>query len=89
MGWMLVAALGLVAMASGLLTCWRRYRRGRITRRYLSAIVVGCVCFVAYAVVGAFRPEFASGPVAMALLLPAFIAIVVIVREHRRAMDPR
>lgn len=89
MGWALIAVAGGVFLASGCLACVRRYRRGRMTGRSLSAILVGSSSFVAYALVSALRPDFASGPVAIALLLPALIAIVVIVREHPRAIDPR
>jgi len=88
MTWVLVAAIGGALSVSGLVALLRRCRRGEITRTYLSAMVVGYISFVSFALISTLRPELASGPVTIATLLPASVAIVVLIREHRRAADP-
>lgn len=82
--WILVAVVGGILAVVGFATLVRRYRRGVIRGRYLSAVVVGCLSLASFAFFDAFRPGGVSGPLTIALLLPAFIAIGVIVREHRR-----
>lgn len=88
MTWILVAAAGGVLSLSGLAVLLRRSRRGEITRTYLWAMVVGYTSFVSFALISAFRPDLASGPVTIAILVPASVAIVVLIREHRRNADP-
>jgi uncharacterized membrane protein len=85
--WILVATVGGILSLMGLITLFRQYRRDRITLRSLLAYVVGYVAFVSYALASALRPDIASGPASVAMLLPAFVAIVVAAHEHRRARD--
>lgn len=82
--WIFVAGIGGALSILGLLFFLRRYRRGEITRRYLLAIVVGYVSFLTFALVNAFHPDLTSGPVVIAILLPAFIAILIVIREHQK-----
>jgi drug/metabolite transporter (DMT)-like permease len=83
--WMLVALVGGALSVAGLITLGRRYLRGEITRRSLLAFVVGYLGLVSYALLSALRPEITTGAVTLVMLLPVFIAIVVIIREHQRA----
>lgn len=82
--WILVAIVGLTLSVAGFMALVRRFRRGTIRGRYLVACVVGYVALVSYAVLDAFRPAALTGPVTIAVLLPAFVAIGVLVHEHRR-----
>ena len=82
--WILVAVVGGILSVVDVAALVRRYRRGVIRGRYLLACVVGCFSLASFAFLDAFRTAGVSGPVTIALLLPAFIAIGVIVREHRR-----
>jgi hypothetical protein len=84
-GWIFVAAIGGVLAVFWLLALFRRYRRGEITGRYLAAAVVGVVSVASFALLSALRPEFGSGPAVAIILLPAFIAILVVILEHRKA----
>ena len=81
--WILVAAIGGVLSILGLLVLTRRYLRGEMSQWQLFAIIVGYVSFVSFVLVSSLRPEFASGPVSIAILLPAFVAIVFLIREHQ------
>jgi uncharacterized membrane protein len=81
--WLVVAATGVVLSLWGLKILFRRYRRGQINRRYLLAVVVGVLSLVVYAILSTVRPDITTGPVFVVMLLPAFIAIVVVIRERR------
>jgi len=83
--WISVAAIGGALAVLALVALLRRYRRGEITGRYLAAIVVGLVSFASFALLSALRPEFESGPATVIVLLPAFVAILVVIREHRKS----
>jgi len=83
--WALVAAVGAVVSLVGWAGFLRRYRRAEITGRYLLALTVGYASFVSYALLSALRPDTASGIVGVLLLLPAFVALVVVIRERRPA----
>jgi drug/metabolite transporter (DMT)-like permease len=83
--WILVAAIGGVLSILGLLVLTRRYLRGEMSQWQLFAIIVGYVSFVSFVLVSSLRPEFASGPVSIAILLPAFVAIVFLIREHQKS----
>jgi len=85
--WIGVAVIGGVLSIWGLWVFWGRYRRGEITGRYLLAVFVGFVSYASFALLSAVRPELSSGPVALAVLLPAFLAILVLIREHRKAEE--
>jgi uncharacterized membrane protein HdeD (DUF308 family) len=82
--WIVVAVVGVILSVFGFIALLRRFRRGEIRGRYLLAFVVGYVALISFAVLEAFRPTALTGPVTIAVLLPAFIAIGVIVRELRR-----
>lgn len=82
--WILIASIGGLISLSCLVILLRRYRRGDITQRYTIAMVVGYISFVSFAIISALRPEVASGW-ATITLLPAFISIVVLIRERKRA----
>ena len=81
--WLVVAAIGAVLSLWGLTVVFRKYREGEITRRYFLAIVVGYISFVSFVLVSAFRPDISTGLVTVVMLLPAFIAIVVVIRERQ------
>jgi len=85
--WILVATIGGTLSLMGLLTLFRQYRQDRVTLRSLLACVLGYVAFVSYVLVSALRPDLTTGPVTVVMLLPAFVAIVVLVHEHRKARD--
>jgi drug/metabolite transporter (DMT)-like permease len=82
--WVSIAAIGGLLSIAGLAVYVRRFRRGEITLRYLLAVVVGYASFVSFALVGALRPESADAPWAVGILLPGFVAVVVLVRERGR-----
>jgi len=86
--WVLVAVVGAILSVAAFMALVRRYRRGTVRGRYLLAFMVGYVALVSFALLDALRPTGVSGPVTIALLLAASVAIVVIVREHRRAAAP-
>jgi len=46
------------------------------------------VSFASYGVVSAVRPDLGTGPVSLVLLLPAFVAIVLVMREREKATGP-
>lgn len=83
--WIIIAVIGFILSVLGLSAFVRRYRRGEITRRHLLAAIIGYVSLVTFAVVSAVRPDITNGPLAVIVLLPAFVAIVVLIRERRRA----
>ena len=83
--WILVAAVGGIFSVAGFAALVGRYRQGVIRGQYLLAFVVGYFALVSFALLEAFQPAGVSGPVTIALLLPASVAIGVIIREHRRA----
>jgi len=83
--WILVAAIGGVLSILGLLVFIRRYLRGEMSQLQLFAIIVGYVSFASFVLVSSLRPEFASGPVSIAILLPAFLAIVFLIRKHQKS----
>lgn len=83
--WILVAAVGGALALAGWGVQLRRYRQGKVSARGLLSLTVGLLSFGAYGVVSSIAPAFASGPVALILLLPAFAAIVVWIRDHQRA----
>ncbi|UCE05455.1 MAG: hypothetical protein JSW07_17860 [bacterium] len=85
--WIFIAVIGGLLSVLGLLFLLRCYRQDEITLRYLLAVVVGFISFLAFALVNAFRPELASGPVTIAILLPAFVAILLLIRECRKAKE--
>jgi len=87
--WMLAAVLGGVAALAGLVVVYFRFQRGEITGRYFGAVVLGLASFATYALISAFRPDLATGATSLIVLLPAFLAIVVLVREHERARKRR
>lgn len=81
--WIVVALIGVILSLWGLWFYFRQYQRGNISGRYLAALVVGYLSFVSYAIVSTTRSFLTDGIPTAALLLPGFIAIVVIVRERR------
>jgi len=83
--WILVAAIGGVLSILGLVVFIRRYLRGEISLLYLFAILAGYVSFVSFVIVSSLRPEFASKPVSIAILLPAFVAIVLLIRNNQKS----
>lgn len=83
--WIVVAVLGGILALVGLQRLHRQYRQGKITLLAWVAYVVGFISFVSYAVLNATRPDVTTGPVTLVMLLPAFAAIVVLVREYRKA----
>jgi len=85
--WMVISAMGGVLSLSGLAVLLRRCHRGEITRRYVLAVVVGYISFVSYAVLSALQSQALSGVLTVLVLLPAFIAIIVVVHERQRAGD--
>jgi len=86
--WILVTLIGGCLAAAGLALLVRRYREGEVTGRYLAAVAVGLVSLASYALLSTFRPALCTGRVTLALLLPAFVAIVVVAREHEKATSP-
>jgi uncharacterized membrane protein len=81
--WFVVAVIGVMLSLWGLFTLLHKFRRGEITRRYFIAIVVGYISFVSFALVNALRPDITTGLVTILMLLPAFIAILVVVHERK------
>lgn len=84
LGWVLIAVIGGLLSIWGLAVYLRRFRRGEITLRYLLAVIVGYASFVSFVLVGALRPESAGSPWTVGILLPSFVAIVVLIRERGR-----
>lgn len=83
--WALVAVIGGLAALTGLALLFVRYRRGEITGRYFGAVVAGLSSLATYALISAFRPELATGATSLIVLFPAFVAIVVLLRERGTA----
>ena len=84
--WILVVAVGGILSIWGLIIFWRRYRRGEITKRYIYALIVGYASFVLFALVSAICPDFKMEYV---ILLPAFVAILVLLREHQKSNESK
>jgi len=82
--WILVACTGGLLSISAFWNLVRKYHCGEIRGRYLLAIGVGYIALVSYALLSAIAPAIVNGVVTLGILLPAFVAIVVIVREHER-----
>jgi len=82
--WSIVALLGAGLTLWGLVETFRRYREGAVSLRFVLAVVVGLASFGSFAVASAIRPDL-DGLATVAILLPAFVAIVVVARE--RGMD--
>lgn len=85
--WIVITAIGGVLSLSGLAVLLRQYHRGEITWRYVLAVVVGYISFVTYAVLSAVQSQALSGVLTVLVLLPAFLAIIVVVYERQRAGD--
>jgi hypothetical protein len=83
--WIVAAVIGGVAALTGLAAVFLRYRRGEVKGRHFAALVTGLASFATYALISAFRPDLATGATSLMVLLPAFVAIVVLIREHDRA----
>lgn len=83
--WLAVATLGAVLCGVALIRLGIALRRGRVTVAYFVAALVVALSFVAFALADQLPPAGASGPLALALLAPGCVALVVLVREHRRA----
>ena len=81
--WLVAAAFGAVLSLWGLTVLFRKYRDGDITPRFFLAIVVGYISFFAFVLVSAFRPDITTGLVTVVILLLAFIAIIVVIRERQ------
>ena len=84
--WIWVAAFGAALSILGLLVYIGRFRRGEITYLHLFAIVAGYLSFMSFVIVSCFRPGIAGGPAGIVLLLPAFVSIVLLVREHGKSV---
>ncbi len=82
--WIFIFVIGGILSVLGLLHLLRRYRQDEITLLYLLAIVVGFTSFMAFALVSAFRPDVANGPMTITILLPAFISILLLIRERQK-----
>lgn len=82
--WIAIATLGGAFAVAGMAGEIRRYRRGEITSRRLAALTVGLVSFMGYALATNIRPDDLSGPVAGAILLPALLAMVALIRDYRQ-----
>lgn len=76
----LLAPIGVAAML-------RKYRRGDLRGRYLLSVIVALVGFAAWALLIDLRPGAVGGAPGLALLAPALVAVVVIVREHQTLHD--
>jgi len=84
--WLIVGACGGALSTAGLLVLHGLYRSGEIPLRILIASLVGFLSLATYAVLGAFRPETTTGPVTIALLLPAVVSILVLIRGRRKGL---
>jgi len=82
--WILIAVIGGILSIWAFIILLRQYQQGKHTKRYIYAMVVGYVSFVLFALVMVIQPEFNSGIVSVAILMPAFVAIVVLVDEYRK-----
>jgi len=82
--WILVAAVGGVFALVGLVGLFRRYLRGELSGRYVSAAATGLASLLACALASALRPDAVTGAVMIVLLLPGFVAVVALMREHER-----
>ena len=87
--WIAVAVAGLALALAGIRVVFRRYRRGALRGSYLLAMIIGVSSFGSYAVVSVVWPELTTGPATIFMLLPAFVAIVLLVREHRWMSDSK
>ncbi|UCF79466.1 MAG: hypothetical protein JSW03_04290 [Candidatus Eiseniibacteriota bacterium] len=81
--WLAVAGIGVVLAVGELVVLLRKFRLGEVSRRYFLAVLVGFDFFVLFAVLRALRPDIVTGPVTAVLLLPVFVSIVIVVREHQ------
>jgi hypothetical protein len=81
--WIVVAVFGGLLSLVGFLALVRRFRRGEIRRRQLLAYGAGLTSFVSAALLNALRPTDLNSSMTVILLLPALVAIVLIVRERQ------
>jgi hypothetical protein len=81
--WILVALAGALLSLAGFWAMLQKYRRGDIRGRYLLALIVGFIAFVAWALLSNLRPGAVDGVLELLMLAPALIAIIVIIREHQ------
>ena len=84
--WILIAAVGGILSIWGFILLLNQYHQGKHTKRYVYAMVIGYISFISFALISAIQPEFSSGILSVALLLPAFIAIVVLINEYKKIM---
>ena len=83
--WITAAVIGAIFSLIGFILLYGKFRRGEITRIYLAAFVLGFISFASYALISALKPDIMTSLLTLLLLLPAIIAIVVLVREHKHA----
>jgi hypothetical protein len=81
--WSAIAVIGVALSLWGLMILLQKYRLAQISWRYFLAAVVGYVSFVTFAIVSAIRPATTTGLVTVFMLLPALLAVLVIIRERR------
>lgn len=81
-GWIAVAVIGLVLAMIGFLDLVRRYRRNEIRGRDLFAIVIGFLSLLSFAFLSAVRPDVLTGMLTIVILLPAFVAVVILTGER-------
>ena len=82
--WILLAVVGGIFSIWGFIIYLLKYQRGEITIRFIYALFVGYASFVSFAVVNAIYPDFKMVTV---ILLPAFVAIVVLLREYQKTNE--
>jgi len=86
--WILTALLGITISLLGIRIIIKKYFHGEISGRYLLAIIIGFLSFVVYVVLSSIKPEIMSGLVTIAILLPVFVAILVVIYKHQKSSIP-
>ncbi|NIT61706.1 MAG: hypothetical protein GWN00_37550 [Aliifodinibius sp.] len=86
--WIPVALLGLILSSFGITVIFKKYLRDQVRGRYILAIILGFLSFVTYAVLSPVLPDIMSGEATIAMLLPALIALLVVIHEHHKRSIP-
>ena len=83
--WIIITTIGGIFSLIGILVLIRRYLRGEINQLYLFSIIIGYLSFIAFVFVNNVYPESVSGLMKVIILLPAIIAVVVLVNQIQKS----
>jgi hypothetical protein len=79
--WILLAAIGFVLAAAGLLFFYRKTCTGEFRMRCLLPYLVGFLSLLAYALTTALTPIQVTGVFSLLILLPALVSIAFVIHD--------